>query len=439
VSKALLGFAMFGVFASLACGGRSAPESEFVFVDDDEMLVQTSTGLWTTEGRFLHAIAGTYGADISILGHPAAPVLLQFEPNKIGYLDPADGGFFVRDLEVSGQVLVLLGPRALVQLTSSDGATSGESVLLSVDGTHDRAGTYVAGLGDEWPPVDQPEYWWTTSWLGTPVPVCSGRPRQCGWLTAGGDWLIPPSERRVPPLLHAGVPAGVDLIAPDGEFLVGPPLDVDVFGPLSEGHLLAGRIVEGIRRETIVVDREGETTGVVAVPVAWIGQCPGPRGTETCQYAFHDGLAPIRLAPIPGFSEPRTAYVNTVGEVAIGPDVCLGPAPSGPFHDGRAFHCRADGYWLIDRAGSDVAGPFPAWNAVLADRNSYPFGLFFSEGLAAVPTEGGWQYVNTSGEVVLSGPFRVARPFRGGVAAVLVDDVIQYIGVDGSPRFVSGQ
>lgn len=154
-----------------------------------------------------------------------------------------------------------------------------------------------------------------------------------------------------------------------------------------------------------------------------------------CDYRFHEERAPVWVIHDGAFGH---AYLGPDGAFAIGPVTCSAKVLSGPFHDGRAFLCDGDGYWLIDTSGTRLGGPWAAWerDAMRWDPEVYPGGLFFSEGYAAVPVEGGWSYVDTSGKVVLAGPYDAAFPFRLGMGKVIVGDDVRYLRADGSEAMI---
>lgn len=133
---------------------------------------------------------------------------------------------------------------------------------------------------------------------------------------------------------------------------------------------------------------------------------------------FREDLAWVSMGELKGF-------INREGNFVIGGDSKV-PLPEGcnhcdGFSDGRAlFHAKA-GVGYIDKAG-----------AVVIPAGTFKRGGNFSEGLAAVSTEpaplrsdlsgsGGWQYINTAGEVVIRGPYTWPGSYFSGIARVRTD------------------
>ena len=82
-------------------------------------------------------------------------------------------------------------------------------------------------------------------------------------------------------------------------------------------------------------------------------------------------------------------------------------AAAGDFHEGLAWvKYTRNIYSFVDRSGAEA---FSGDYAVARD---------FSEGLAAVRTEGSWKFINTKGERAFPGEYSDVTDFSGGVAAV---------------------
>lgn len=428
-------FAALGIAASLAlaCAGfgdtvvDDAGAVEPTFRTSAAHLIQDRVGLWTPSGERVSDVGGSSFPDAYVIDTARAASFVLSDAGGVHVLRRQGTDFTVEKVREDGFVERPIGDVALVRLPG------GDRVIVGLDGQVLREGVRIDVVGDQEPPVDQPEYWWTLDYFARPAPVCSAD--GCGWIGTSGDWIRPPGKNAVPPLyLPAVATVGGPIVSVDGS--VTEP-DTPHAGPPSEGLYVAGRPRPEApsRMITEVRTLDGSVQGTVAGQVVWKGDaCAGPRGDGGCQYLFHQQRAAIRLLG-PGGRSLQTAYLAPDATVVIGPDDCAGSAPSGPFHDDRAFHCVGSEYWLIDRAGERIAGPWKDWGADAEDRNSYPYGLYFSEGLAAVPVEGGWAYVDTAGEVVLPGPYRLARPFRLGIAAVMQGDDVVYIDRTGKPFF----
>lgn len=417
---------------ALGCGGTRTPVPEgpvSTFVAPSRWLLQTSTGIWTPEGELVADLESDAPfPDLYLIDTSQEAFFVLSNRPGVHVARRTDAGFVVHRVREDARVERPMGQGAIVRFLEEHTRTA----LVDLDGTILVEGAYIRPAGGEDPPVDQPEYWWSLDYMTRPAPACSKDPQQCGWLTADGTWINPePGTLGLATPMYMMPMATQDGITDGRSLTPWPTGRTRHAGPLSEGLVLVARDVIGPPYERSEVLRaDGTVQAVITAEVAWDTVCAGPREDGSCQYVFHQGLASVVLTRQLG-----SAYLDTKGQVAIGPDACSARAPSGPFHEGRAFHCVGEEYWLIDREGARIAGPWPGWHADASDRNSYPSGLFFSEGLAAVPVEGGWAYVDTDGKLVLPGPYEVARPFRLGVATVAQAGRIGHINRDGASLF----
>ena len=63
----------------------------------------------------------------------------------------------------------------------------------------------------------------------------------------------------------------------------------------------------------------------------------------------------------------------------------------------------------------------------------------FSEGRAAVRTEGRWGFIDEAGTVLRGPDFDEVEAFEGGVARVWVGELMGYIGTDGQYVWIPAQ
>ncbi|KPP98617.1 MAG: WG repeat protein [Bacteroidetes bacterium HLUCCA01] len=108
-------------------------------------------------------------------------------------------------------------------------------------------------------------------------------------------------------------------------------------------------------------------------------------------------------------------------EADAGSSITVQFAQAGDFYEDRAA-VRPEvtaGYGYIDPSGNMVIQP------------EYDAAGMFSEGRAAVLSDGLWGYVNATGEVVLSLQYSQAGRFSSGLAAVETAEGWQYVGLDG--------
>ncbi|TVQ87962.1 MAG: WG repeat-containing protein [Deltaproteobacteria bacterium] len=420
-------------FFVLACAGvgtapvDAPPTVTASFSTTAPHLIQNAEAVWTPDGELLVDLGGSPFDDLYIIDTSRAASFLLNDAGGVHVLHREGAAFTVKKVRDDGIVERPIGDVALVRFPGNGRA------IVGLDGDVIREGVWIRVSGNEEPPVDQPEYWWTLDYFSRPAPVCDGD-RSCGWIGPTGDWLFPPKLNSRPPFYLTQVrDGGGPIVGVDGSVI---ELDVSIAfaGPPSEGIFLASRLRPEAPRRTITHVRtvDGEVLGTVEGEVLWdIVVCPSFRGIEGCNYVFHQERAAVLFRE----AGLKAAYLAPDASVVIGPDNCEQSTPSGPFHDDRAFHCVGEEHWLIDRAGQRIAGPWQCRPITDKDKDSYPNGLFFSEGRAAVPVEGGWAYIDTAGEVVLPGPYRKARPFRLGIAAVTQGDEWIYIDRSGKPLF----
>lgn len=239
---------------------------------------------------------------------------------------------------------------------------------------YDRAGAEVArlarpkGSSDPAPPVDG----------GGPIAWCEGR-QACGYLDAGLHWI------------GAGRYAQVE--------------------PFSGGR----GVVDGAGRRSLI-DPQGAVYGSFEL-----------------LFGFGDGVALALDAGVPSSDsedgEPYSYRASLVdGEGRRVADLGLRQLRGGR---SESLLRVSDGKLLLPpRPDDDAAELVDTTGRVLHTLPSAPTdGWSFSDGLAAVRADGGWQYVDAAGTVVLPGPYTLGGPFRGGVAKVGGD---RWIRKDGS-------
>lgn len=114
---------------------------------------------------------------------------------------------------------------------------------------------------------------------------------------------------------------------------------------------------------------------------------------------FHEGLAPFRLRG----RHRKCGYVDKRGRIVIAPTLPAAYA----FNEGRGRILDGDKIGWIDRAGTVIIAP--QYRRLSHD---------FSEGLAAVITDSGWAYIDTTGAIVTPAGSSAGGDFRGGLARV---------------------
>ncbi|MBO6621411.1 MAG: WG repeat-containing protein [Balneola sp.] len=132
---------------------------------------------------------------------------------------------------------------------------------------------------------------------------------------------------------------------------------------------------------------------------------------------FENGLAPAQL---PG---GKYGYIDGTGEFFFDPQFDFATK----FSDGYAA-VRTDGLWgYVTSSGSIAIEP--------AFSGAKPF----SDDLAAVETFDGWVYINSAGETVLQPSFRItdAGEFEDGLAPIQTVDGWGYINRSGNPVIAS--
>jgi hypothetical protein len=103
---------------------------------------------------------------------------------------------------------------------------------------------------------------------------------------------------------------------------------------------------------------------------------------------------------------PRWGYVDPVGQFVIKPQYDVAQS----FSQGLAA-VRSDGLWgFIDKQGKLVV---PC---------RYQAARQFSEDLAPVMLDGKWGYINTKGEMVIGNRYSECKPFSEHLAGVRTDD-----------------
>lgn len=404
-------------------------------------LIQTADGLFDDQGRYLADLGGDGATDTLVVDASLPSFALLGDGIRVAHRDGE--GISVVELG-QGQVQRTAGSVSFVQ----DGGSwrvVGEDGQTLLDGYRpwDRSAIERSAA-----PVHLPEYWWNTGADTLPVPVCralGGRAdeRDCGWVHADGK-VDGPGMAFITGYTtgwgrHA-VQGVITFHRADGSEGRTLPATWEPLGPpADDGHAM---VLDGDRHPSMpsrlgVLDAHGQVTPVEEPPGSWyvvdkagIQRCAGP--ITQCPYRFHEGLAPVWLqAPNGQFG---AAYVDTDGRIAIGPWICDGNVLSGPFHEGRALACKDEGYVLIDTDGNTLAGPFPTWTATTDSApETYAGGLFFSEGLAAVPADGGgWQVIDPEGQVVLPGPYEAIRPFRLGMSTVVEGGIVKVVNRTGA-------
>ncbi len=127
---------------------------------------------------------------------------------------------------------------------------------------------------------------------------------------------------------------------------------------------------------------------------------------------FGDDLAPVQL---PG--QPY-GYINKGGDFVVEPGFDF----ASPFSEGLAA-VRTDGLWgYIKNDGSFLLEP------------KYSSARAFSDGLAAVESFDGWIYINTSGSEVINPTFRIASAgeFVDGIAPIQTTEGWGFINKSGN-------
>lgn len=450
--------AAFLVASALACGGAStsageperAPPSPIQapssVAPPASAFVHALTGIWSDDGKLVSEVRGARTLkDIAVYSWPDVHFVYS-DDRKAYTLDPTATPPTVSEVSAEYAVRRVVGRCAIVEPSDLDQPPQGMARLAVRCIGEDQALPIasVPGL-----PLTEPEYWWTTDFssLAVPVDTAPGPDRSLSIVRPDGE------KSSLTALVDAtGLSTGAGLalrssgesVLVDGRGEAEPlPFSWKDFQRLgrpssSSRALLAQRHDDS----SVVLSLDAGAPRPLVGALDWDGErkhCPRfSEAFNNCAYRFHDGLAAVWV--LEG-TEPSAAYVAEDGTFAIGPDACTSSVPSGPFRDGRAFHCRGNAYHLIDSTGTTLAGPYPYWSPKGEDdRNGYPLGLFFSDGLAAVPTAtGGWQYIRPDGSVALAGPFEVARPFRAGFAQVKDSKGVRIINKDGAEVFVEGK
>ncbi|MDR2529670.1 MAG: WG repeat-containing protein [Synergistaceae bacterium] len=135
---------------------------------------------------------------------------------------------------------------------------------------------------------------------------------------------------------------------------------------------------------------------------------------------FNGGLAAVRSGDLWG-------YIDTTGQVAI-PFRFRGSEP-GRFSEGVAF---------VDRYFIDAKGT-PAFGGE-GETRTFERASAFSEGLAAVQSDGRWGYIGPGGLFVIPPTYEDVGDFSGGMAPVRKNGLWGYIDTQGrmliNPRFL---
>ena len=438
---------------ALGCGGGATNAPDVAATGTPIGASGDATPIPPAGGRYLQTPGGVFAADGTFLADfpgralgGGVAYLHEIDGANCGFIYSDDGvvraivsratGFEVREV-LPGELVRPIGRVAAVRKPGAKALSivdTGGKVLLegvalapAADGLSDPARTW-------------PETWWT-AWTDAPAPMCladaKGRPdaARCGWIGTDGQWISGSEWTNPSPFIAGGARAagkdGFRWIAPTGETLLRPE-GLSWSGPPGSGVAMIGREGnDGVKLAVLRADGS-EAPAPAGIPVEVDGRgCTDP--TAECRYAFREGLAAVWTYQGGSWG---TAYLGEDGAFAIPAEPCGSTVPSGPFHEGRAVRCVADGYVVIDRTGKRIAGPFPTWTADPSDTSpdTYPTGLFFSDGLAAVPVAGGWGYVDVDGAMILPGPFEVALPFQHGFAAVRKDGKSMFIDRVGSVR-----
>lgn len=413
------------------------------------VLFQDVNGLFDEDGVYL----GPYGGrndirDILVVDARQSTFFLWSSSDDTVRVVHREGDeLVVRRLLEHARVVHPMGRVALVRGTGEDKAR-----IIDAAGRVIHQGLEPVSSMGLAVPVTEPEYWWLrSSFFDLPTPVCTSRgiDGRCGWLQPDGSWFADKNY-----FLVTTFETGWAMASRNGELWVnaaGEPFfaasvtsDWSWSGKATDDGLLIVGIVSRTEsegnswpRETWryeVVARDGGRFPITADLLHETERYHCAYGNAECRYRFHEQRAAVWVY---GPAGVQSAYLGPDGKIVIGPSPCAHPNPSGPFRDDRAFHCDGDNYWMIDRSGQRIAGPYPGWVGNPLDRspNTYAMGLFFSDGLAAVPVEGGWGYVDRTGRLVHPGPYNIARPFRHGIALVTQGDDVRFIRKDGSRMF----
>lgn len=431
------------VVASLGCAGAPTTSELARFpVPTSGYLLQRADGLWDADGKLVAPLGGEWEAwDLYVADASLDRFFLLSDGDTVR-VARRDGDEIVVTQLLEGARVV----RPVGRVAAIVDAAGGSPRIIDAEGKVLHEGLVPAPSDLD---VSRPEYWWTPTQTARPAPFCHATDKgypdtaRCGWIDADGRWLVE-GEHRDPTGFEPGYASagknplgtGAIWVDPSGALLtapgtpLGPPTEDGVWIDQATRRVETDNPADYARSEHRVVGLDGAVRGTVdpSVVTEIERRCTDQRG---CAYRFHEGRAPVWVT-VPGKGY-GTAWLGTDGKLAIAPVPCAADTLSGPFHDGRAFQCEGEAFWLVDRDGKRLAGPYPAWERAEAwDADEYPAGLFFAEGLAAVPVDGGWGYVDRDGKLVLPGPYAFARPFRLGFAKVVQGDDAFYIRQDGT-------
>ena len=198
--------------------------------------------------------------------------------------------------------------------------------------------------------------------------------RKCGYLGADGAWVVPPTASDI------------------RRFASGR-------GAIRDGDGGTWRIVDGSGAE-------------IKGGFAWLS-------------GFSDGAAVERADPVCAGDDPdcqdpswHVHLIDASGQRTA--DLGRRTGPEAPVFSGGFVVLTAaddaDGYEVIDDVGRVLR------------RVDKAEGWLFSEGLAAVPVDGGWAYVDSTGKTVHAGPYALGGRFQKGFAKVGPDT---WLGRDG--------
>jgi hypothetical protein len=157
-------------------------------------------------------------------------------------------------------------------------------------------------------------------------------------------------------------------------------------------------------------------------------------------FEFSEGLAAYQ-------SDGKWGYLNQDCKVQIGPVFAFAES----FKNELAPAMESGSYYLIDKLGQKVSGPFlfiqwlnGAWGAQTGEKwllidnkgkvvgnEGYDAIYPFSEGLAPVLSEGRWGYIDTTGKEKIPGVFVIPWSFQEGKARIMTSRGMQFLNAEG--------
>lgn len=136
-------------------------------------------------------------------------------------------------------------------------------------------------------------------------------------------------------------------------------------------------------------------------------------------FQFSEGLAAYTILQrfIKSTENADYSYLNTKGERAFRRNFKMAL----PFNDGLALVLNNSVYEYIDKSGETVIS-----NPLFEGAHS------FSEGMASVKINNKWGYIDTTGEIVVEPKYEAVEKFSDGIAKVLINGVWAYINKEGN-------